>query len=147
MDLNSDENQSSKPSTDRFMPGVDIRKYVENRIELLSITMAEQIANGISSSIQKFIGLLFLSFGVVFLWIALGFFLGELLETQSLGFLLAALPLLLVGFMFYNQSIKNIENRIQRDIINKIAINFDEATTSITTHDHDNKNLKEGESS
>lgn len=147
MDLNSDENQNSKASTDRFMPGADVRKYVENRIELFSITIAEQIANGISASIQKFIGLLFLSFGAVFLWIALGFYLGELLDSQALGFLLAALPLLLVGFVFYNQSIKNIENRIQLDIINKIAVSFDEDSKSLIKSGNDTKKMNNEASS
>jgi len=147
MGSDSDDKQNSTSATNRILPRADVRKYVENQIELMSITVAEQIATAISTSVQKFVGLLFLSFGAAFLWIAFGFFLGDLLNSQALGFLIAALPLLLVGFIFYNRSAKNIERRIQRDIINKIAINFDEATTSITKPDHDNKNLNGGESS
>jgi len=139
--------QENKSKSDSLLPGADVRKYVENRIELFSITVAEQIAAAISASIQKFVGLLFLSFGAVFLWIALGFFLGELLDSQALGFFLAALPLVLIGFILYNKSLKSIEHRIQRDIINKIAINFDEATSSLTKPDSDNNKIKEGESS
>lgn len=146
--MDSDPDDSKKNSaSNRILPAADVRKYVENRIELLSISIAEQIATAVSASIQKFVGLLFLSFGAAFLWIALGFFLGELLNSQALGFLIAALPLLIVGFIFYNRSSKNLEYRIQRDIIKKIAINFDETSTSLSRPGNDNEISKGGESS
>lgn len=142
MESDSDASTETKKSSERFMAGADIRKYVENRIELFSITVAEQIATAISASIQKFVGLLFLSFGAVFLWIALGFFLGELLESQALGFFLAALPLLLVGLVLYKRSSKNLENKIQTDIIKRLAIDFERATPSLANPEKENKKLK-----
>lgn len=147
MDSDSDDTAKNKNDSDRFVPGAEIKRYVENRIELFSITVAEQIATAISASIQKFVGLLFLSFGAVFLWIALGFFLGELLNSQALGFFLAALPLLFAGTILYKRSSKNLENKIQRDIIRKIAINFDQATPSLSEADNNKKKLKGEETS
>lgn len=147
MESDSDETPENKKSSERFVPGADIRKYVENRIELFSITVAEQIATAISASIQKFVGLLFLSFGAVFLWIALGFFLGEVLESQALGFFLASLPLLFVGIVLYKRSSKNIENKIQTDIIKRLAIKFERATPSLASPDKENKKLKGEETS
>ncbi|WP_340103074.1 phage holin family protein [Rhodohalobacter sp. 8-1] len=141
MDSDSKEQHTKKSASNRITPGPDIRKYVENRIELFSITVAEQIAFTVSTSIQKFIGLLFLSFGIVFLWIALGFFLGELLNSQALGFFLASLPLLILGFIFYNRSSKNLEQKIQSDIIEKIALNFEKKTASLADPDNDKKKL------
>jgi len=141
MDSDSDDTSKNKNDSSRFVPGAEIKRYVENRIELFSITVAEQIATAISASIQKFVGLLFLSFGAVFLWIALGFFLGELLNSQALGFFLAALPLLFAGIILYKRSSKNLENKIQRDIIRKIAINFDQATPSLSEADNNKKKL------
>ncbi len=147
MESDSDETPESKKSSERFIPGADVRKYVENRIELFSITIAEQIATAISASIQKFVGLLFLSFGAAFLWIALGFFLGELLESQALGFFLASLPLLFVGFVLYYRSSKNLENKIQTDIIKRLAINFERSTPSLASPDKENKKLTGEETS
>jgi len=147
MESDSDETPESKKTSERFMPGADIRKYVENRIELFSITIAEQIATAISASVQKFVGLLFLSFGAVFLWIALGFYLGELLQSQALGFFLASLPLLFVGIILYNRSSKNIESKIQTDIIKKLAISFERSTSSLASSDKENKKLTEEETS
>lgn len=141
MDPDSNEQPREKTSSNRISPGPDIRQYVENRIELFSLSVAEQIAMTVSTSIQKFVGLLFLSFGAVFLWIALGFFLGELLNSQALGFLLAALPLLILGFILYSRSSKSLEEKIQTDIIKKIAVDFDHKTASLSESDIDKKKL------
>jgi uncharacterized membrane protein YqjE len=145
MDSDSSEQHGNKSSSDRIAPVSDIRTYVENRIELFSITVAEQIASTVSDSIQKFIGLLFLSFGAVFLWIALGFFLGDLLNSQALGFFLAALPLLILGTVFYKKSSKNIERKIQADIIEMIAINLNGNTSTLPEAGNDKKKLKQGD--
>jgi len=147
MDSDSDDTSKNKNDSSRMVPGTEIKRYVENRIELFSITVAEQIAAAVSASIQRFVGLLFLSFGAVFLWIALGFFLGEILNSQSLGFLLAALPLLFAGIILYNRSSKNLENKIQRDIIKKIAVNFEQAAPSLSKSDNSKKKLKGDETS
>lgn len=141
MDPDSNEQPREKTTSNRISPGPDIRQYVENRIELFSLSVAEQIAMTVSTSIQKFVGLLFLSFGAVFLWIALGFFLGELLNSQALGFLLAALPLLILGFILYSRSSKSLEEKIQTDIIKKIAVDFDHKTASLSESDTDKKKL------
>jgi|GEM_PF-838810 uncharacterized membrane protein YqjE len=145
MDPEPSKQRTNESSSDRIDPGSDIRNYVENRIELFSITVAEQIAMTLSASIQKFIGLLFLSFGAVFLWIALGFYLGELLNSQALGFFLAALPLLFIGIVFYKRSSKTVEQKIHTDIVEKIAVNFDQKTPSLAENDSDMKKLKKGE--
>jgi len=109
-------------------PGKDLKSYIESRIELFSISIAEQIASAASASIHKFVGILFLSVGAIFLWIALGFFLGELLDSQALGFLLAGLPLFLFGIILYNRSSKNLEEKIQSEIIQKVTYQIGSAT-------------------
>lgn len=131
--------------SDKIKPLADIRTYVENRIELFSLSIAEQTATAISASIQKLVGIFFLSVGAVFLWIALGFYLGELLNSQALGFFLAALPLLLAGALFYNRSSRNLENKIQKDIIKKIAIDFDEKNAADSNSVDGVKKLKRRE--
>lgn len=145
MDPNSKErtNKQSDPAT--FTPGSDIRTYIENRIELLSITVSEEIAKVASESIQKFVGLLFLSFGAVFLWIALGFFLGELLDSQALGFFLASLPLLLFGTILYSRSSKTLAEKIQYDIIKRFAVSFKKKKKALESADDGSKQLNSGD--
>lgn len=109
-------------------PGVgdDIKTYIENRVELMSLNIAEQIADAISSSVQKIAGLVFLSGGGLFLWIALGFFLGDLLNNLWLGFLLASAPLFFIGLIFYYNQSKSMDAKIKTDIIKKISIRFED---------------------
>jgi len=107
---------------DSIRPGKDLKSYIESRLELFSISVAEQVASVASASIQKLVGVLFLSVGAIFLWIALGFFLGELLNSQALGFLLAALPLVIFGAILYKRSSRSLEHKIQAEIIQKVTL-------------------------
>ena len=111
------EKTKSQSTDEELNPGRDLKTYVENRFELFSISIAEQIATAISGSIQKLVGFIFLLAGVLFIWIALGFFLGDLLKNQALGFLIAGLPPLFVGMVLYNRSSKKMEEKIQSQII------------------------------
>ncbi|MFO7847883.1 MAG: phage holin family protein [Balneolaceae bacterium] len=120
-------------------PGRELVTYIENRIELLSITIAEEIANVVSASVQKLLGLLFLGAGVIFLWIALGFFLGELLNSQALGFALAAIPLLIAGSILHNRSSKGLEQKIQADIIDKLALRLQNSNESASNNEPSRK--------
>jgi len=101
-------------------PGKDIKSYVDSRLELFIISIAEKIASVISASIQKTMGIILLAAGALFLWIALGLFLGDLLDDNALGFLLSSLPLLLFGLILFKRSSKSFEAKIQSDIIKKI---------------------------
>lgn len=101
-------------------PGKDIKSYVDSRLELFTISIAGKIASTISASIQKTMGILLLAVGALFLWAALGLFLGDLLDNNALGFLLSSLPLLLFGLILFKRSSKGLEAKIQSDIIKKI---------------------------
>ena len=147
MDPDSKERPKHDSDPGNFTPGSDIRTYIENRIELLSITVSEEIAKVASESIQKFVGLLFLSFGAVFLWIALGFFLGELLNSQALGFFLASLPLLLFGTILYKRSSKKLAEKIQYDIIKRFAVSFEKKKKALRSGDDGSKQLNSGDKS
>jgi len=105
-------------------PGKDIKSYVDSRLELFTISIAEKIASTISASIQKTAGIILLAVGAIFAWAALSLFLGGLLDDNALGFLLGSLPLLLFGFILFKRSSKNLEAKIQSDIIKKVNPNF-----------------------
>lgn len=104
----------------------DLKVYIENRLKLFTITISEQISAVIAVSIQKIMALLLAIAGMLILWMALGFYLGGLVGNTSLGFLIAAAPLLLLGFVLYNFRFSSIEEKIQADILNKMPFDFDE---------------------
>jgi hypothetical protein len=83
--------------------GDEVRLYVEKRIELFTLTITEQVSAVAAHTIQKMIGILLLAGAALIAWLSLGFFLGELLESNGLGFLIASLPLFLTGYLFMSR--------------------------------------------
>src|SRR5690625_5414301 len=78
--------------------GDEIRLYIEKRLELLNLVVAEEIAQLISDGIQQMIGVLLLSAALFFSWLAFAFLLSEWVNSLSGGFALASLPLFLLTF-------------------------------------------------
>jgi len=103
----------------------DVRIYIEKRFELFSLSISEQISFILADSLQRVIGILLLAGGVFFLWMALGFYLGEVLQSNSFGFLLASLPLILAGILFLKIHPVAITHQIQSDILKQMLIAMD----------------------
>ena len=120
----------------------DVRKYVEKRLELFSLSISEQLSFILADSIQQIAGLLLFAGGFYFLWMALGFYLGELLESNSLGFLLASIPLLFGGILFLRIQPAGLTKKIQSDILNKMLESTGQITNELTEH-KENKESKE----
>ncbi|MBN2732158.1 MAG: phage holin family protein [Balneolaceae bacterium] len=94
---------------------VDLKRYVEKRIELMVINVGEQYARWIAESIQKIAGLIFLFGALVFLLIALALYLGELLNSRSLGFVLVSIPFLICGYLFFNLKPASISRKLRTE--------------------------------
>lgn len=94
---------------------VDLKRYIEKRIELMVINIGEQYARWIAESIQKIAGLVFLFGALVFLLIALALYLGALLDSQSLGFVLVSIPFLICGYLFFNLKPESISRKLKAE--------------------------------
>jgi uncharacterized membrane protein YqjE len=92
----------------------DLRQYMETRLELFVIDISEHVTKWVSLSIQKWLGILLLASGVQLAMIALGIYLGELLDSYSLGFLIVSLPLLLLGLIFSFTGMEGLAKGIQK---------------------------------
>jgi positive regulator of sigma E activity len=120
-------NESQQDNEQKDSLRREIRLYVEKRIQLVSVAISEQISLMIAQSFQKLAGVLLLSSAVLFLWLALSFFLGDLLNNTSIGFLIASFPLFIFGFIFMRQSSKKITDRIQAQLISRLMDGFEES--------------------
>lgn len=103
----------------------DIRLYVEKRLELLNLTLAEEISMLITDGIQRVIGVLLLSGALLFSWLAFAFLLSDWIDSLSGGFALASLPLFLLTFIFMKKRSSILAEKIQAELIEKAIINFD----------------------
>lgn len=106
----------------------DLMEYVEKRIELFTLTLAEDLSSIIAHGFQRMAGLLLLSGAVLFAWLAFAFFLSELINSHSGGFALASLPLFVFAIIFIKRKSKSFTEKIQAELIGKMLIHFDKKT-------------------
>ncbi len=103
----------------------DIREYIEKRIQLFVIEIAEQLSLYIANSFQKILGMFLLGGALFFVLFALAFYLGELIGNFSAGFALVSLPLIFSGYFFMKKKSKMVTENIQSEVIGKILENFE----------------------
>lgn len=91
----------------------DLKLYIEKRIELVMLNAGEHLSGWMAASIQRATGAFLLLGGVCFLLVALAIYLGNLLDNESLGYVLVSLPLLLIGFLFMSLKPKGVFEQLQ----------------------------------
>lgn len=104
----------------------EVQRYIEKRLELFALSIGEQLSLIVADSIQRLIGILLVSGGLFFAWFALGYYLSDLFGDQALGFLGAAVPLLLIGFIFMRIKPVSITRTIQAGILTEFMKTLDQ---------------------
>jgi len=107
----------------------EIKHYIETRLEIFLIEISENLTDWAAQSIQKGIGVLLLSSGLLFAFISLAIYLGEILENMSLGFLIVSAPLLLIGLIFTLTGSKALANSIQKQFMKSVLKSLEEQET------------------
>ena len=92
----------------------DLKLYIEKRLELMMLNTGEQISGWMAASVYRAAGILLLLGGLCFLLVALAIYLGDLLDNESLGYVLVSLPLLLVGSLFVYLKPQGLFDRLQQ---------------------------------
>ncbi|MFU8812716.1 MAG: phage holin family protein [Balneolaceae bacterium] len=133
--------QETDSTVDGFLN--DVREYVEKRAHLTTIIISERIALAASGAIQQFLAVMFMFGGLFFLWMALGFLLGEWLASNSLGFFLAALPLLIGGWILSSAKSKKLQSKIERDIYRQISVDLSSSGIDYDSPDEDSNSKSE----
>lgn len=103
----------------------EVHQYVEKRLELFSLTIAEKASRILAESFQHVLGLFILSFALFFFWFAVGFWVGEMIGNLSVGFAISALPLFLIGYVLMKGSSKRITEKVQSQLISKVIDDID----------------------
>lgn len=106
----------------------DIREYIEKRIELFSLTLAEDLSLIIAHSFQRFTGVLIFAGALLFAWFAFAFLLSDLVGNMSAGFALSSVPLFILAAVFMNRKSKSVTEKIQAELIEKMLLHFDKET-------------------
>ena len=103
----------------------DVKRYIGKRLELFTLTVSEHVSFILADSMQKLIGILLLACGFLIAWFGLSYYLSELVESNSLGFLISSLPLFIGGFIFLKLKPKSITRMIQSGIIQEVISSFE----------------------
>jgi len=97
-----------------------LRKYIDNRFQLIKLELISALANVAAGLISSFF---LLAMGLIFLIMfnfALAFYLGALFENQALGFLVVGLIYVLLFVLYYyffkNTVDKNVKDKIVKTI-------------------------------
>lgn len=118
------QDAKTKPAGEGKVTG-EIRQYIEKRIQLLTLTITEEVSLVLAYYFQRIAGMLLVCLAFLFFWLAVGFFLGEWLGRYSLGFLIASVPLFIAGAVFVNSKSKTFTEKIQAEMIQKILESFE----------------------
>lgn len=100
----------------------DVSAYVELKLELLKLSAYERGGKIVSTLSYDLLLLLLAFFAILFIFVALGLYLGDLLRSSGAGFaVVAILYLLMIGLgMKYKEHIKN---KITNVIISVLTTN------------------------
>ena len=120
----------------------EIREYIEKRVQLVTINMAEQVTLIVSRGIQQFLGFLILGAAAFFLWFGVGFLIGNWIGSTSGGFAIGSIPLFIFGYIFLKTRSKSITDRIQAELISNLLNNLD--TDAETDSDKQVKQIENG---
>jgi len=103
----------------------ELKEYAESSFNLIRLHIVEQLSRHISGFIVKAGILYILFFGLIFLSMALAFFLGELFESYGLGFLIVAGIYFLIALIFYLLRKVLIEKPVIKSFIKLFFPNFE----------------------
>ena len=107
----------------------DLSAYVELKLELLKLNTYERTGKVIAVLSYGVILLFLAFFAILFIFLALGFFLGELFGSVSSGFgVVAVLYLLLIGLIVMNKD--RISNKVLNVVISALTTNDDKTNAT-----------------
>ena len=107
----------------------DLSAYVELKLELLKLNTYERTGKVIAVLSYGVILLFLAFFAILFIFLALGFFLGDLFGSVGSGFgVVAVLYLLLIGIIVMNKD--RISNKVLNVVISALTTNYDKTNAT-----------------
>lgn len=97
----------------------DLTEYIEVKFAYFKLSSYEGIAKLVSILSFQLVRILLALFFFLFIFLSLGFFLGEILNSNALGFfIVAGIYALVIGLMVYFQ--KDIQQKIKNGMISTL---------------------------
>lgn len=81
----------------------EVRLMLEKRLELMALDLSEGVSVILSRILFIMFGGITLGIAVLFSMMGLSYYIGELLNSTALGYLITAVPLLVIGVFLFNK--------------------------------------------
>ena len=112
--------------TDNISELIDVsRKYIEANLKLYKLSLLERISKVVSLIISTTLVMLGGALFILFLSLSIAVYIGNLLESQALGYLIMALIFLLLVIFLWIKRQTLVINRVIRNL-NDIVFTDDE---------------------
>lgn len=92
----------------------DIRRYMEKRFELMLLGFGKYFSKWMAISVQRLAGAFFLLVGLCFMLFALAIYLGNLLGSESIGYVIVSIPLFVFGLLCMYLKPRRLFNELQQ---------------------------------
>lgn len=116
----------------------DLKMYIEKRVELILLNIGEHLASWIAASVYRLSGAIILLLGICFLLVSLALYVGELVGSEPLGYLLVGFPLLIFGWLFLYLKpaalIKIMEESLESEVIKAVSKVEDKVPPKLSRH-------------
>jgi hypothetical protein len=100
---------------------VDLKRYIEKRLQLITLKGGEQVTRLIAVVVQKIGGVVLLFCALIFWLVALALYLGTLLSSMSLGFLAASGVFFFIGLLLVLLSPKFLARKLQSRLVEGVV--------------------------
>jgi uncharacterized membrane protein YqjE len=81
----------------------EMRMILEKRLELMALDISEGVSVILSRLVFVIFGGITLGIAALFTLMGLSYYVGELLGSTALGYLVTAIPMLLLGVLLFNK--------------------------------------------
>ncbi len=81
----------------------EVRMMLEKRLELMALDISEGMSIILSRLLFVIFGGIIVGIALLFAMMGLSYYIGELLGSTALGYLVTAVPLLLFGVLLFNK--------------------------------------------
>lgn len=122
----------------------DLTEYVEVKFAYFKLSGYEGLAKLVSILSYQLVKILLILFLFLFVFLSLGLFLGEVLNSNALGFsIVAVIYLIIIGALIYFQ--KNIKDKIMNSILSSLMNMNEEDKEQEYTNDNEYTDEEEEE--
>ena len=120
--MSNTTNQDPDPLQDavKRLP-TELRLILEKRLELLALDLGEGVSVMFSKLFFAILGMIFLGLAVLLAMFSLALYLSDLLDNEALGYVLASLPLLVLGVLLVNKRPKSLYIAIQNRFLSQFV--------------------------